>query len=222
MSAPRPPVGNELRPGMVTPAGHVLTLDELTVRHGELMQAPAQPPGTWCYYPWPNGRDPAGGCHSTYIEPRAEWQAVFDRWLPGYSWPNEPSLDTLEPLLMAAPFNMSPSDFNHHHNIKRVVWMLENAIAEPNREQPNTHDSTIVASPTLRGDCPTDGQSRLWAALDGRCLGAEELAGEGELDSSDDTVRHWVMQLRNAGRDIKTRGGGGYYRPDAPPEEWAV
>lgn len=62
----------------------------------------------------------------------------------------------------------------------------------------------------------TAGQARLWDALSGRCLTARTLADEDELDTSEDTVRQWVQQLRHDGYDIECRRGRGYYRPDAP------
>ena len=65
----------------------------------------------------------------------------------------------------------------------------------------------------------TDGQKRLWDALDGRALAAKELAAESELDTSEDTVRQYVLDLRKAGRKIGHRPGRGYFRPNAPPAE---
>ncbi len=74
---------------------------------------------------------------------------------------------------------------------------------------------------TRFGDKPlmTDGQRKLWAALSGRAMTAKELAAEAELDTSEDTVRQWVRQLRLAGYKIGHRPGRGYFRPDAPPTE---
>ncbi len=65
----------------------------------------------------------------------------------------------------------------------------------------------------------TDGQKRLWDALEGQVLSAKELARE--LDSSEDTVRQWVRELRAARYSIDRRSGRGYFRPDAPPPEIA-
>lgn len=65
----------------------------------------------------------------------------------------------------------------------------------------------------------TDGQKRLWDALDGRALAGKELAAESELDTSPETVRQWVSELRKAGYKIGTRPGRGYFRPDAPPAD---
>jgi biotin operon repressor len=63
----------------------------------------------------------------------------------------------------------------------------------------------------------TDGQKRLWEALQGRALTGKELARA--LDTSEETVRQWVKELRAAGHEIENRRGRGYFRPDAPPSE---
>ena len=65
----------------------------------------------------------------------------------------------------------------------------------------------------------TDGQKRLWDALAGRALTAKELASKSILDTSEDTVRRWVFELRKAGYEIDHRRGRGYVRPDARPAD---
>lgn len=65
----------------------------------------------------------------------------------------------------------------------------------------------------------TDGQQRLWNALDGRALTGKELASDSKLDTSEDTVRRWVSELRKAGYGIDHRRGRGYFRPDARPAD---
>lgn len=65
----------------------------------------------------------------------------------------------------------------------------------------------------------TDGQKRLWDALHRKALTGKELAGQKVLDTSEDTVRHCVKGLRQAGYEIENRAGRGYYRPDAPPDD---
>ncbi len=65
----------------------------------------------------------------------------------------------------------------------------------------------------------TDGQKRLWDALHDRALAGKELAAESELDSSEETIRQWVSELRKAGYEIGHRPGRGYFRPDAPPAD---
>ncbi len=70
---------------------------------------------------------------------------------------------------------------------------------------------------TVPIDMLTDGQRRLWLALDGRILTAEALASEAMLNTSAPTVRGWVEAVRKAGHEIGLRRGRGYFRPDAPP-----
>ena len=65
----------------------------------------------------------------------------------------------------------------------------------------------------------TNGQKRLWGALKGRAMTGKELAGKDQLDTSEETVRSWVRELRRAGYGIENRRGRGYYRPDAPPDD---
>ena len=65
----------------------------------------------------------------------------------------------------------------------------------------------------------TDGQKRLWDALDGRALTSQELAAESELGTSPETVRQWVSDLKKAGYEIDRRQSRGYFRPDAPPAD---
>ncbi len=73
---------------------------------------------------------------------------------------------------------------------------------------------------TTRAGRPlTAGEQRLWDALAGRLLTGRELASENELNSSEETVRRWVAQLRRQGYKIKNRRGRGYFRPDAPPAD---
>ncbi len=66
----------------------------------------------------------------------------------------------------------------------------------------------------------TDGQKRLWDALHERALTGKELAAETELDSSEETIRQWVSELRKAEYEIDNRRGRGYFRPDAPPADF--
>ncbi len=61
----------------------------------------------------------------------------------------------------------------------------------------------------------TKGQRGLWELLDGCAMKGPELARA--LDTSEDTVRQWVCELRRAGRVVAHRRGRGYWRPDAPP-----
>lgn len=65
----------------------------------------------------------------------------------------------------------------------------------------------------------TDGQKRLWDALDGRAMAAKELAAEAVLDTSEQTVVNMVGALRKAGYSIPNRRGRGYFRLDAPPDD---
>lgn len=65
----------------------------------------------------------------------------------------------------------------------------------------------------------TDGQKRLWDALEGRALSAKQLASKDELDTSEDAVRQFKLGLKQSGYTIALRPGRGYYRPDAPPDE---
>lgn len=67
----------------------------------------------------------------------------------------------------------------------------------------------------------TDRQRELWNALDGCILSAKELAADKELTSTEDAVTHLVAAIRKRGRGIETVPGRGYYRPDAPPPEFA-
>jgi biotin operon repressor len=66
----------------------------------------------------------------------------------------------------------------------------------------------------------TGGQQALWDALEGQALTAKKLAEQ--LDTSENTIRQHVSDLRKAGCDIPNRRGRGYYRPDAPPEDCGV
>ena len=65
----------------------------------------------------------------------------------------------------------------------------------------------------------TDGQKRVWDALSGRALTGKELTNE--LETSEDTVRQWVRELRANGFDVPNKRGRGYYRLDAPPNDLA-
>lgn len=87
----------------------------------------------WRRYPWPGGcADPAGAAW-TFTKPKEEWREPLERWLPGYRWPDEPDRAALERILMAAPFNLRPADFNALAlPIDRVVALLDIAsVARP-------------------------------------------------------------------------------------------
>jgi len=78
-------------------------------------------------------------------------------------------------------------------------------------------DTLRKAKKTINQPPMTDGQKRLWDALKGRALTGKELASSNELDTSQETIRQWVGELKKAGYEIPNRRGRGYYRPDAPP-----
>lgn len=61
----------------------------------------------------------------------------------------------------------------------------------------------------------TDGQRRLWNALEARAFTGKELAAT--LDTTEDTIRQLIKELRDVGYNVENRRGRGYYRPDAPP-----
>lgn len=62
----------------------------------------------------------------------------------------------------------------------------------------------------------TEGQKKIWDALDGRCLSAKELVLV-HAASSEEVARAAVRAMRKAGHTIERRASRGYYRPDAPP-----
>jgi len=118
---------------------------------------------------------------------------------------------------------------------------------EKNRQKYNAIDIEDVVDELQRGDfaaellaalwaeCPeeyeamelppprrtpmTDGQKRLWDALTRRALTGKELMKE--LDTSDDTVRQWVRELRSNGYDVPNKRGRGYCRADAASDDLA-
>jgi len=65
----------------------------------------------------------------------------------------------------------------------------------------------------------TDGQKQVWDALDRRSLTGKEPSKK--LDHTEDVIRQWVRELRSKGYDVPTKRGRGYYRVDAPPDDFA-
>lgn len=177
--------GNELRPGMVTPTGHVLTLDELTVRHGEYIQAPSQPSGTWHVHPWPNGCPFPAAAARTYIDPRTEWRPTLERCLPDYSWPDEPSRESLERLLMAAPFSLRPSEFNADLSIGRVVRVLENV---------RTGDTSHASAPR-RSVAMSLSQFGVALGMDPTRTFKSRAKSEWDLQPDGESGQRWTVQL---------------------------
>ncbi len=82
----------------------------------------------------------------------------------------------------------------------------------------------MIDSPTpSRRQMMTDGEKRVWNALKGRALTGAELVrllkSEQGFDTSEETIRQHVADLRKSGYSIETKRGRGYWRPDAPPTE---
>ncbi len=83
-----------------------------------------------------------------------------------------------------------------------------------------THREGLVSDPPETGGknrVMTDGQKNLWRALKNCASSGKELANE--LDTSEDTVRQLIKELRAANYEIENRRGRGYFRPDAPPDD---
>ncbi len=105
-----------------------------------------------------------------------------------------------------------------------AIGLLE-SVAESATDEPVTAIDAALravrrAMRDLAGDdvpLGTHGQERLWTLLAGRAGTAKKLAADPDLDTSEETVRQWVRDLRRAGRVIENRRGRGYWRPDAPP-----
>ena len=94
-------------------------------------------------------------------------------------------------------------------------WLLR----ELWRECPEEAEYRELPKPRDTRPPMTDGQKRLWDALSGCAMTEKKLADRNQLDTSEQTVRSWVLGLRRAGYGIERRKGRGYYRPDAPPDD---
>lgn len=151
-----------------------------------------------------DGPDSALGADPTAEQPR------FDPALVRADWPP-----------MAATFRDEFGQFD----AQELTTLLRLEANRVNAEKTNRRDESANSARTEAthslGLAPlmTHGQRRLWDALAGRCLSAKDLCADNELDTSEDTVRQWVHQLRRSGRDIRHRRGCGYYRPDSPPPD---
>jgi hypothetical protein len=65
------------------------------------------------------------------------------------------------------------------------------------------------------------GAVKLWEYLGGRFGVAKDLAAPSALDTSEQTIREWVSEIRRLSsnqRAIVSRSGYGYFRPDRPPD----
>lgn len=80
--------------------------------------------GRWPEYPWPGGCANPGVAARSFVKPKDEWRKPLERWLPGYRWPARPDRAALERILMAAPFNLRPADFNSTLPIDRAITLL--------------------------------------------------------------------------------------------------
>lgn len=110
-------------------------------------------------------------------------------------------------------------------------WPLLNELAKeggPNlrtevwRDGPGpVQDAATHGDGTQRADAApltTDGQRSVWEALNNRAMTGKELAKA--LHTSGETIRQHVSDLRKAGYQVPNRRGRGYYRPDAPPDDF--
>jgi hypothetical protein len=76
----------------------------------------------------------------------------------------------------------------------------------------------IASGGTPAATCLTSmsaAQGAVWEALRGLHRTAAEIAGACGLPQDD--VRQAIRDLRAIGREVRHRGGRGYWRPDAPP-----
>lgn len=99
--------------------------------------------GRWRRYPWPGGCADPRAAAWTFIEPQEEWRGPLEQSLPGYHWPDDPDRAALERILMAAPINLRPADFNALAlPIDRVVALLDIATVGANTLDPHADTET--------------------------------------------------------------------------------
>lgn len=124
--------------------------------------------GKWRLCPWPGGCADPRAAAWTFIEPKTEWRKPLERWLPGYHWPDDPDRAAMERVLMAAPFNLRPADFNAMTlPIDRVVaWMDSVSVVR----------STDTNAPTLISATVAEGRYHVNAETIGEAVRNRELA----------------------------------------------
>ena len=94
---------------------------------------------------------------------------------------------------------------------RRRLQEIQSSLSQTKRRAAGDGDTGTTKLPL------TDGQKRLWNALDGRAVTVKELAKE--LNTSDGVIRRWKGDLVRAGYRIDRRASRGYFRPDAPPAD---
>lgn len=155
---------------------------------------------------------PVGGWHSPNREPQAigTWEQLFGREISDWSPPAEVQL--------------SPSG---HAAVDRLDLGLADSTgfeSGPGAVQgsPRQTESALEPFPWLAELTP--GQRDLWDVLAAKCGNAATLSRIAPLDTSAQTIRGWVSDIRQAAGDprvIAHRKGYGYYRPDREPD-WSV
>lgn len=101
--------------------------------------------------------------------------------------------------------------------LERVPGIVDSLMRRLFSEVPSLRAHLPATAPDGEPQTPimTGGQRRLWEQLAGRAMQGPDLANA--LDTSVETVRQWVSDLRRADWKIEHRPGRGYWRPDAPP-----
>ena len=94
-------------------------------------------------------------------------------------------------------------------------------IPAPVVEAKNEPDSRVKDKSASDGNLMTNGERRVWEALESRALSANELVKElnqkKNYITSIETIRQHIKTLRRKSRDIPHTRGRGYWRTDAPP-----
>lgn len=108
--------------------------------------------------------------------------------------------------------NLQPKLTTRHAQVKAV---LEQGGALP------TGESALHGAPLAWVDRVSPGARALWDYLDGQCKDALDLAKPDSLNTSAQTIREWVAEIRRLSdnkKAIDNRRGYGYFRPDKPPD----
>ncbi len=173
---------------------------------------------------WP-GR-PRRGCSESMMDTSTFKRSIYEGCWMLIRMAEEPDIQC------AAPDGTDGVDVAAHalqvSERSALAWFRDQGITAPEDlvEWVRQRSPELEAEPSEgtadAGEPLTTAQLEVWGLLKGRAMTAKELSAELPGAPGEDAVRKRVESIKRTGRDVASRPGRGYYRPDAPPDDLAA